>query len=220
MKTVAIIPVKELSIALRRLAPLLSPRERRLLQTAMLSDVLKACSQCDQLERAIVVCTDPTVARLARSYGAEVVQDHSPPLGVNAAVTLGQRRAVALGAQAALILMADVPMVCTSDLSLIISSLLTSHGACVMVPARSGAGTNALAISPPDLVQPRFGTDSRHKYRIEIARTNQHLIELLLTRVALDIDTPDDVLALMQSDGPGPATRDVLRRAGIVAVPR
>ncbi len=214
MKTVAIIPVKPLEAALGRLALLLSAGERRALQTAMVADVLRACSACPLVDRTVVVSQDAAVGRLARSHSADVALDFDPPRGVNQAVAIGQRQAVALGADAALVLMSDLPLARASDVASIIGALQAGRSCCVLVPARSGTGTNAFAISPPDAIRPRFGVDSLQLHTDEIARVGMRATKLRLARVSLDVDTPADVLALIDSNDVGPSTRRVIRRIG------
>ena len=70
----AAVPVKEFAGAKQRLAPLLTPRQRRELAAAMLEDVLTALA--DALLAGVMVNTvDPLAAELAHRYGARVVTD-------------------------------------------------------------------------------------------------------------------------------------------------
>ena len=63
----------------------------------------------------------------------------------------------------------------------------------VIVPDRHGAGTNALLLSPPDIVDFAFGPGSRQTHADRARRAGAVLVELD-GPLALDIDTPEDLL--------------------------
>ena len=71
----AVVPVKELDGAKQRLAPLLSPAQRRALIEVMVGEVLNAVAGAHGLAGIIVVTLDPTTAALASRLGARVVTD-------------------------------------------------------------------------------------------------------------------------------------------------
>ena len=70
-----------------------------------------------------------------------------------------------------------------------------------IVPDRHGRGTNALLLAPPDVIDVRFGGDSRGAHIAAAAAAGARLVELdgPLTD---DLDTPEDLL-LAQSHAPG-----------------
>ena len=65
-----------------------------------------------------------------------------------------------------------------------------------IVPDRHGTGTNALALSPPDAIVPSFGEGScaRHIAAARASGVAYNVEEL--PSLALDLDTPADVVAL------------------------
>jgi 2-phospho-L-lactate guanylyltransferase len=67
-----------------------------------------------------------------------------------------------------------------------------------IVPDRHGTGTNALLIAPPGAFDPSFGPGSFDRH-LEHARQAGivHRVEALPS-LALDVDTPDDLIALWQ----------------------
>ena len=84
----------------------------------------------------------------------------------------------------------------------------------VIVPDRHGAGTNALLLSPPDVIEPSFGPGSfaRHAARAHAAGTVVRVAEI--RSLGLDVDTPDDLRVLRDAlaarpDG-APRTRELL----------
>ena len=71
----AVIPVKELDGAKQRLAPLLSPAQRRSLIEVMVGEVLDAVAGARGLAGIMVVTLDPQVTALASRLGARITTD-------------------------------------------------------------------------------------------------------------------------------------------------
>ena len=61
----AVVPIKELDGAKQRLAPLLSPAQRRALIEVMMGEVLEAVAAANSLAGIIVVTVDPQATALA-----------------------------------------------------------------------------------------------------------------------------------------------------------
>ena len=197
----AVIPVKPLRGALRRLRSALEAPVRRELQVAMLTDVLEACAGAPGLAGVLVVSSDPDAAALAaRVAGARVVPDHDPPRGMNAAVARGLVAVAAEGAAGALVLTADLPLTRPEDLAAIIAAAPAAPSA-VLVPSRDGTGTNAMLLCPPAALAPRLGPDSLARHRAQAARRGLATASLTLPRLGLDIDTPRDLAALIAGGG-------------------
>jgi 2-phospho-L-lactate guanylyltransferase len=197
----AVVPVKPLRGALRRLTTALEAPVRRELQVAMLTDVLGACAGAPGLEGVMVVTSDPDAAALAaRIADARVVPDHDPPRGMNAAVSRGLAVVAADGAEAALVLTADLPLARSEHIAEILARRSTTPAA-VLVPSVDGTGTNAMLISPPEALPPRLGPDSLARHSAEALRRGLALTHLPVAGLALDIDTPADLVALMAGGG-------------------
>jgi 2-phospho-L-lactate guanylyltransferase len=212
MSVQAVIPVKRLDRALGRLAAVLSPRERRTLQEAMLRDLLGACRGCDALAETLVVTADPDAAALAADLGARVLPDHTPPRGMNAAVAIGLADAVR-GRRLALVLTADLPLATAEDLTRVVAAAPGGRGI-VLVPSRDGTGTNALLMVPADAMPTELGPDSRGHHRAHAAAQGLEVVEVMLPRLALDIDTPADLALLVT--GPHPCeAREACARIGV-----
>ena len=204
----AVIPVKPLRGALRRLRPALDARVRRELQVAMLTDVLTACAGARRLEGVLVVTSDPDAAALAGAIArARVVPDHDPPRGMNAAVARGLTAVAAEGAGAALVMTADLPLLHPDDIDALVAAA-PPEPSVTIAPSHEGTGTNAMLLRPPRALAPRLGPDSFARHTAQAARRGLPLVRVDLRRVALDIDTPRDVAALIAAGGGG-ATVDV-----------
>ena len=196
----AVIPVKPLRGALRRLTPALDAPVRRALQVAMLTDVLGACAGARQLAGVMVVTSDPDATALAeRIAGARVVPDHAPPRGMNAAVVRGLAAVAGQGAEGALVLTADLPLARPDDIAAILGHPLEGPSA-LLVPSADGTGTNAMLLRPPEALSPRLGPDSFARHSAEALRRGLVLERLERPSLALDIDTPRDLITLMGVD--------------------
>jgi 2-phospho-L-lactate guanylyltransferase len=202
--TWAVLPVKPLRGALRRLTPALEAPVRRELQVAMLTDVLAACAGARELAGVMVVTSDPAARGMAEAIaGARVVPDHQPPRGMNAAVVRGLEAVAAAGADGALVLTADLPLARPEDLDAVVRAAPAPAAgpSATVVPSRDGTGTNAMLLRPPAALTPRLGVDSLARHLAQAARRGVTVTRVDLPTLALDIDTPRDLAELMA--GPG-----------------
>jgi 2-phospho-L-lactate guanylyltransferase len=86
----AVVPIKELDGAKQRLAPLLTPAQRRALIEVMMSEVLEAVTTTNSLAGVMVVTVDPHATALATRLGARIVTDGARD-GHTGSVTAGLR---------------------------------------------------------------------------------------------------------------------------------
>ncbi len=206
MKAAAVLPVKRFAAAKQRLAAGLDGERRRTLAAAMLADTLEAIGEARSIEHTIVVSGDPTAQEMATAAQCEVVPDPADEGHVNAALA-GIARAEAGGAECVVLLPGDCPLLDARELDRLLTGIPESYVA--IVPDRHGTGTNALALAPPDAILPAFGEGScaRHVAAARAAGVPFAVEEL--PSLALDLDTPADVVALTRelAERPGRAGR-------------
>ncbi|HUC07733.1 MAG TPA: 2-phospho-L-lactate guanylyltransferase [Solirubrobacterales bacterium] len=193
MKAIAILPVKRFAAAKQRLAPGMGSTHRAELAAAMLEDVLEAIGAARSIEGVIVVSSEPRAIELAKTSGAEVLAD--PDRGGHSGAALaGIARARELGADCVVLLPIDCPLLATRELERLLTGMPERYVA--IVPDRHGSGTNALALAPPGAIEPSFGEGScaRHVAAARAAGMPFGVEEL--PSLALDLDTPADVVAL------------------------
>jgi 2-phospho-L-lactate/phosphoenolpyruvate guanylyltransferase len=193
LKATAVLPVKRFAAAKQRLAPGMGSTHRAELAAAMLEDVLEAIGAARSIERTIVVTSEPRAVELASATGAEVVPDPDEG-GHSGAALAGIARAQQLGAERVVLLPIDCPLLEPRELERLLTGMPERYVA--IVPDRHGTGTNALALSPPDAIEPAFGEGScaRHVASARDASLPFGVEEL--PSLALDLDTPADVVAL------------------------
>jgi 2-phospho-L-lactate guanylyltransferase len=193
LKATAILPVKRFAAAKQRLAPGMGATHRAELAAAMLEDVLEAIAAARSIERVIVVSSEPGAIEPATASGAEVLPDPDQG-GHSGAALAGIARARELGAGCVVLLPIDCPLLVTRELERLLTGMPGRYVA--IVPDRHGTGTNALALTPPDAIEPSFGEGScaRHVAAAREAGVPFGVEEL--PSLALDLDTPADVVAL------------------------
>lgn len=186
-----ILPVKGLKRAKQRLAGVLSDEDRLAVATALFEDALDLCSSFEELSWW-VVSDDTQVLGAAAQRGFETLGD--PGEGLNVALRLGLEAVMARGATSVTVIPSDIPLAWKGDLQDLVDTGATSD--VVLVPARDG-GTNALYLSPPDLLEPRFGKRSFLAHLAEAERLGKRCSILSLPRMELDIDTVEDIDAYL-----------------------
>jgi 2-phospho-L-lactate guanylyltransferase len=205
-----IVPVKPLGVALGRLRTALGPRERRELQVAMLTDLLDAVAASRGVGEILLVSADPVARRMGAGRGARVLDDHAPPRGMNAAVSLGLGAA---RARAALVLVADLPLARPPEIEALLRARPRGRGPHALIaPSRQGTGTNALLLTPPGALTPEFGVGSLARHRAQAAARGVPLTLCPQPGLGLDVDVPADLADLRAAPGLAGATAAVLAR--------
>ena len=200
MSATAVLPVKRFAAAKQRLAGGVDEPRRLGLIEAMLEDVLEAVARTRAIERTIVVTSEPRAAELALAAGCEVVPDADAP-GHSEAALAGIARAEASGAERVLLLPGDCPLIEPRE----VEHLLTAvpHSFVAVVPDRHGSGTNALLLAPPGAIRPSFGEGSRERHVAAAREAGIPFAVEELHSLALDLDTPADIIALTRALGAG-----------------
>lgn len=209
----AVVPSKQFGVAKKRLAALLSEAERVALAEVMLSDVLAALQASAEVSGIVVVSKEPAARRLAERYAAHFVPEEQNDLSV--AVAQGGAYAAALGAHAMLMVPGDVPLVTASEIDQLIRARGGRKGL-TLVPDRERTGTNGLVVSPVDLIAFSYGINSFSLHAETARAAGSEVQSLELDGLSLDIDTPEDVRALMAYEQPS-ATLDYLDEINVVS---
>jgi 2-phospho-L-lactate guanylyltransferase len=187
-----VLPVKGGAAAKSRLG---GPPE---LAVAIVRDCLDAVTACPDVARVIVVTSDPAMAGQARTATAEVVSERRPGAGLVEAVRDGVRAAGDRPGPVA-VLLPDVPAARAEDLTRALqaaSTALATHPAVPMavVPDADRTGTVLLAARTADALDPAFGPGSAAEH----VRRGAVRLDLDLPRLRRDVDTPDDLLAVLR----------------------
>jgi 2-phospho-L-lactate guanylyltransferase len=143
----------------------------------------------------LFVTTDPFARALARRIGARIL-DAGASDGQTAAIAAASRMLAADRRGAMLTVPGDVPLITAAE----IDTVIRQHplgDAFTIVPSHDELGSNAVLCSPPDRVPLRFGENSYYPH-VEMARRCGLVPKIVrLPGLALDIDHPRDVKALL-----------------------
>lgn len=199
MKEVAVVPVRSLTEAKKRLARHLSSEERRSLVIAMLNDVLHSLNRADSFSQVIVVSPDSAVEREAEKNHSRFVRQLG--VGLNAAVRQVTELVVEEGASALSCILGDIPLAETGDFEEL-AQLSRGKPRVVLSPSLKG-GTNVLSRTPPEAIASTYGRWSYAKHLRAAQEIGLPVYSVSNTRLSLDIDTVDDIRTLQQRDPTG-----------------
>jgi 2-phospho-L-lactate guanylyltransferase (CobY/MobA/RfbA family) len=90
-----------------------------------------------------------------------------------------------------------VPCVTSAEIDALATDALAAPPAAVFAASRSGLGTNGAALAPPGVMPLTFGEPS---FSNHLAAARSHGLVprvLMLPGLALDVDTPEDIAALL-----------------------
>jgi 2-phospho-L-lactate guanylyltransferase len=213
----AAVPVKEFAGAKQRLAPLLTPGQRQALAAAMVEDVLAVLADAP-LAGVMVNTVDPLATELARRFGARVVTDNARD-GHTGAVAAMARILAAEGREAMLTVPGDIPRVTASEIAAVIAARRLAPSLTI-VPAHDERGSNAVLCSPPLVMPLHFGDDSFLPHLAAAGAVGIEPTILRLPGIALDIDQPLDMQALLRAEPRMPTRAVRLLEALASAAPR
>jgi len=194
---VILLPVKNLANAKQRLGPVLEQQSRTELAKAMLSDVVHALAAYAGDEVAIAT-SDPFAIELAGQYRFEIIRDESN-VSETDAIEMATRICEGRGIESTLVIPGDIPLIDAGDIRAIYEA--SPDAGSVLVPSQDKRGTNAVLRRPASLFPLRFGNNSFMPHLAAAIATNQSCVVLSLPRIALDIDTAEDLRELAEASG-------------------
>jgi 2-phospho-L-lactate guanylyltransferase len=134
------------------------------------------------------------------------------PDGLNPALRQAQQVADSAHATGLLIVPADLPTLAREDVDAILAAAISAPVA--IAPDRAGQGTNALLLRPVLAIDPSFGLDSFARHRLLAEEAGLTAAVVQRPGLALDLDTPADVVRLLAGNAESPVTR-LLRALGV-----
>jgi len=196
-----LVPVKNLGRAKQRMASVLDQPTRTELAKTMLLDVLQAIAAYKR-EKAAIVTSDIFAMEQAEYFGFDVIADQSN-LSETDAIEVATEVCKSRGVESTLVIPGDIPLIEAEDLAAIYEH--APELGCVVVPSADNRGTNAVLRTPAALFPLRFGNDSFWPHLSAAIATGKPCVVLPLSRIALDIDTPEDLRELANVPGEKPA---------------
>jgi 2-phospho-L-lactate/phosphoenolpyruvate guanylyltransferase len=210
----AVLPVKRPQNAKQRLSGFLSPEQREMLARILYWQTLASLCRAEGIDRIAVVTSDPDIADHARRSGA-LVFDEAEQVSHSISADAACVRAVEIGATTILLVPIDVPLATAGDFTQLAAVAvqpvaqapaqpsfyprpqLAPQPKLIVVPSADGTGTNALARTPPNVIESRFGPGSCRAHLEQARAKSIHAEVLRLPGLMFDIDTPEDVAELL-----------------------
>ena len=189
MSVFTIIPVKNLDEAKSRLSTVLPSYKRRELCIIMLEDILNVVKSVKNISQTVVIGSDLEVFNTAKRFNNEFIMESR--IGLNQAVSQAIDWCYKKDATSVLILPIDIPLVTAIDLDEMLS--LKDKSSIVISPSKSGDGTNALLLTPPNIIPIFYGPQSFQKHLHEAFKNGISCKCYKSDRIALDIDTIEDL---------------------------
>jgi 2-phospho-L-lactate guanylyltransferase len=189
----AIIPIGILEGAKSRLGGTLDAEERRDLVDTMVYRTIRAALETPGISDVLVVTPDRAARDQAAFLGARTLLQPRP--GLNEGLEDARADAMAGGADAIVILPIDLPLISPDTIAELLApiAVVADRPLVVLAPDRHGRGTNGLVLAPPDAIAFGFGGESRATHARWSTGAGARYVELE-GPLALDIDTPDDLL--------------------------
>src|SRR5262249_26112226 len=131
-------------------------KDRETLARAMYEEVFTALCAARAIDRIVVMTADRATARHARRHGVSVF-DEPELLGHKNSADRAARRVIPLGARTVIMLPIDVPLVTAAEIDELAAA---AKPGVIIVPSLDGTGTNALVLTPPDVIESCFGENS------------------------------------------------------------
>lgn len=138
----------------------------------------------------MVVSPDPEVGEVALAQGVEFLPE-SGAGGLNGALAQASASLLTRQGQGILVIPGDPPHLRLSSIRELVG--LAEPRGVVIAPDRRELGTNALLVTPPDLIPFCFGPDSFRQHLAAAEAAGATPIVVRSPDLAMDVDLPDDV---------------------------
>lgn len=211
MTVFVIVPVKRLDDAKSRLSSLLADDERKQFCLKMLEDVLRTVKSTKHPHETVVVSKDPLMSKIAKDFDAAYLKERKT--GLNKTVSEAVDWCVERGAASVLVLPADIPLVAPTDLNRMFT--LGEKFSMVISPSKDGKGTNALLLTPPNVSPTFYGPHSFQRHIQEASKLNISFRRYGSTRIALDIDTVEDLTYFISLKANEASSYKALEKLGV-----
>ncbi|MDI6027844.1 coenzyme F420-0:L-glutamate ligase [Corticibacterium sp. UT-5YL-CI-8] len=180
--------MKDPADAKTRLSGALAFDARERLALALFENTLAFFRKTFPNELLGVVTPSPRIAALATAQQAEAVAQGKP--GINSAAASAAAWAQQNGAGRLLVVHADIPTLVATEISALLSA---GEDHAVVIGESVDGGSNALLVSPPDVIPFCFGPQSATAHEAAARALKQTATRLRLPYLSKDLDTPADL---------------------------
>lgn len=186
-----VLPVKPLSLGKSRLHAYLERDEVPVLNLELFQSTYARLKACSKIDRIMVVSKDEMILEKVQQWGGDALKENSPS-SLNKALAQAFAAIKDIDEGPVLVIPADLPQMETEDLERLVNFAQTENFL-VIIPDYNQTGTNALFMSRPGLIEPRFGRRSFQKHLKQALLKNVNLTVWLNKKMQSDLDTPQDL---------------------------
>jgi 2-phospho-L-lactate/phosphoenolpyruvate guanylyltransferase len=191
VSTRIIVPHRGLEHAKTRLAAVLEPAQRAAVAERLLRHVLGAAVGTGH--EVVVISPEAELEAVVAASGARLTVQHG--LGLNAGLREARTDAGGDGVTVLAVIHGDLPELTSGDVDTLIDAASREGPAVAIAPDAAEAGTNGLALSPPDIIAFQFGVGSLAAHRGSALRAGARTTLVERPGLAFDVDTPADLAA-------------------------
>ncbi len=188
MSILFVLPVKDLSQSKSRLSFEMGQQQRELLVCKLVRRTIQIAKSAAYAGDILLVSRDDRVCDIAKAEAVHFLAEQGS--GLNQALEQATAWAKGRSYSALLVLPLDIPFLAKEDVDAIIGMSVGEERISVIAPDEAMAGTNALLVKPPGILQYQFGPESFLKHRRQ-ARDRHIKCQIYRSaRVAFDLDSP------------------------------
>ncbi len=193
----AIVPLKPLELAKKRLSAVLQHSERQLLMRAMVQDVVAALKASAGIDGILLVSRAKEAADLAATLGVAHWQE-SLHADLSEAVQQASEWLTRIHrARATLVIPGDVPLVTAEEIGSLLKRGRTDGKTLVLVPDQNNEGTNCVFSCPPNLIPYHYDGCSFKPHQKAAEKLGLAPVIVHQPGIELDIDLPRDLTQLL-----------------------
>ena len=189
-----VIPVKRFAFAKNRLSSVLTSSERESFAQVMLNDVVRAVADASLVSGILLISNETRAKYVVERAGGLFLKTEES--GVSSAFKQASDWLLRHGQRTAFMMPSDIPTIESSE----VDSLIATHPggkSVTIIPDRHYAGTNGLIVSPPDVINYRFGSNSFTLHVTAVENAGIKPTVKISQGVALDIDSQPDLYRLL-----------------------
>jgi 2-phospho-L-lactate guanylyltransferase len=186
-----IVPFKNYKSAKSRMRKDLSDEETEKIVENMLRHVLTEVSKSQMSDASFLITKDEEAISLAKQIGVETIEEKEQ-INESTSVDLATKILIRRGATSVLRIPGDLPLLTYNDIDSVFRESIETNS-CILVPSKSGKGTNAILRRPPDIIKSCFGEDSLRKHKKEFDRKQVQYKIVKNKNIELDLDCLEDL---------------------------
>ena len=196
----ATVPYKGTFNSKSRLSAEFTAEERANLVHAMLEDVLTRLTSSQLFDNVLLISKASDAPEIASRFGISVYKEEANNLP-DALSEASEWMCTKHKVSTVFIVPGDVPLISASDLA----HAIAKHKNVTVIPDKHSIGTNGLICSLPNQFEYVFDGKSFLPHINAATKRGLHPVPLKLPSFFLDIDTKDDIRALINSSEPSRA---------------